>query len=174
MAAQSCVAWCAVSKLFRDSKQYRERADRVSRAAEDSCLSKLRDKMLKIALITRTWPIPWTISPVMSPKCKRCDDARWVCEHHSDLPWGSLTRDAHAGRGNQSPQRRCVNRGRWIPTAPATINPRAAPGGDPKRPGDTPIHTQLAPLQCSARRPFLLGKPDRLNSRFDSRRGDQA
>jgi hypothetical protein len=35
----------------------------------------------------------------MTPKCARCDNTRWICEAHDDLPWdcGSSPRACKCG-----------------------------------------------------------------------------
>jgi hypothetical protein len=36
-------------------------------------------------------------------KCRRCQDARWVCENHPDRPWGHHPDDCCGGAGMPCP-----------------------------------------------------------------------
>jgi hypothetical protein len=36
-------------------------------------------------------------------KCRRCQDARWVCENHPDKPWNPEHEKSCSGAGNAVP-----------------------------------------------------------------------
>ena len=37
------------------------------------------------------------------PKCRRCEDARWVCENHPNKPWGGKENKCCGGAGMPCP-----------------------------------------------------------------------
>ena len=51
--------------------------------------------------------------------CARCDNARWVCETHDDVPWGASSRACQCG----APGMPCPD-----------CNPSAGPREPPKMP----------------------------------------